>query len=186
MVKRGKKIFRILAAILECPTAQLTDQLGESVRMLEPVSWEAKTCLEHFLAFCFANPLGRLQGIYDSTFDCNAACCPYVGHHLFGHDRSRTLFAAKVKDEYLSHVDSRKKETPDHIAVMLRSLIVQDSVEEARDLMSYCLIPAVRKMVKALDGKDNPYRDVLLAVLHTLETEDRYAAVGPAQYAAAR
>ena len=102
-----------------------------------------------FRDFCLARPLPELEALYTRTFDLNAACCPFVGHHLFGQGRSRHLFAAKVKDEYLTHVDSRKKDEPDHIAVMLRSLVVQDSVEEARELMACCLIPAVKKMLDA-------------------------------------
>ncbi len=186
MQKRGKRIFSLLASVLEFPTDRTTGQVDAAIEVLEFVNREASSHLAGFRDFCLARPLRELQEIYLKTFDCPAACCPNVGHHLFGHDRSRFLFAEKVKQEYLSHVDSGKKENPDHIAVMLRSLIVQDSIEEARDLISSCLIPAVRKMVIMLEAGRNPYRHALQAVLLTLRTEDRLSQPRTGQLAGVR
>ena len=136
MVKRGKKIFGMLAVASGMSRRRDRRKKFRAIRVLEAVSWDAKLHLEHFLIFCRVNPLDSLKEIYDNTFDRNAHCCPYLGHHLLGHDRSRTLFAAKLKEQYLPHHVSRSEHVPDHIAVMLRSLIVQESVEEARDLIS--------------------------------------------------
>jgi nitrate reductase assembly molybdenum cofactor insertion protein NarJ len=178
-VKRGKKIFGLLAVALEYPAGQIVEKLNASLDVLRFSNWEAMLHVASFRDFCLAHPLSELEGIYARTFDLNAPCCPFVGHHLFGQGSSRHLFAEKVKDDYLTHVDSRKKDEPDHIAVLLRSLVVQDSVEEARELMSCCLIPTVRKMLGLLDQK-NPYRHILRAVLLTLESEEGVALARPA------
>lgn len=182
MEKRGK-IYSLFAAMLECPTDRLIEQVNASIALLEILNPLAKGQLVLFRAFCLTNPLAALRDIYLRTFSRTAArCFPAVGHHLFGHDRSRFLFAEKVKEEYHSHVVSPEKHVPDHIAVMLRSLVVQESVEEARELIGCCLIPAIGKMIALLSG-DNPYRSVLKAVLLTLQSEDRPASIQPEQFA---
>jgi nitrate reductase assembly molybdenum cofactor insertion protein NarJ len=186
MEKRGKKIFSLLAAVLEYPTDRLVERTNVVIKALEGMNREASRHLAEFRDFCLLNSVCHLEDIYIRTFDLNAACCPFVGHHLLGQDRSRLLFAAKLKEDYLSHVDSHKKEKPDHIAVLLRSLTVQESVEEARELISCCLIPAVKKMLAALTDRDNPYRHVLHAVLLTLQSEHGFACRRFEQFAGAR
>lgn len=186
MEKRGNKIFSLLAAVLEYPTDRLVERTNEAILVLEGMNREASRRLSAFRDFCLVNSVCHLEEIYIRTFDLNAACCPFVGHHLLGQDRSRLLFAAKLKEEYLSHVDSHKKEAPDHIAVLLRSLTVQESVEEARELISCCLIPAAKKMLALLAGRDNPYRHVLHAVVLTLERERRFACARFEQFAGVR
>ena len=62
------------------------------------------------------------------------------------------------------------KELPDHISVMLRYVSKAVWGDETRELISSCLIPAVKKMV-SLFKDDNPYRGVLEATLVLLKTE---------------
>lgn len=167
MVKRGKKIFKLLASILEYPTERIVEQTNDAMHVLEFVSSEAKLQMAKFRQFCLDNQLTRLEQIYTKTFDRNAVCCPYVGYHLFFRERTRRMFVAKLREHYVA-----REEISDHVSVMLGSLVVQESIEEARELIAYCLIPAVKKMIDLLDAA-NPYRDVLQAVLLTLENEDR-------------
>lgn len=171
MLTRGKKIFDLLAAILEYPTPSISSQVNESISVLALLNPEAKLHLDQFRQFCSNNPLSRIEDIYQGTFDQDAPCSPYVGHHLFSYDRSRTLFQARLRQQHHPRIPSRNQR-PDHIAVMLRSLLLQESVEEARDLIVYCLIPAVKKMIARLERDRNPYEAVLQAVLSTLESMD--------------
>lgn len=170
MQKRGKKIFSLLAAILQYPTQRTIEYVCESITVLEVLNAEAKRHLDYFREFCLTNPLNSLQEIHTGTFDLEAACCPYVGYYLFDKDHSRKLFMTRLIEHYNAHITSRN-EMPDHITSMLRSLVVQESAEEAQELIDYCLIPAVKKMVDRIKGSGNPYQEVLQAVLLTLETE---------------
>lgn len=171
MKTRGKKIFSMLSAILEPPTHRTIEHVLASIRIVEPVNPDAKLHLDVFRQFCLTNSLDRLREAYATAFDPDAACCPYVGHHLFCDERSRKLFLAKLREHYGPHMNSRS-ESPDHIAEMLRSLMVQDSIEEARDLIVYCLIPALRKMIPLCACKANPYQEILQAALLMLEMEE--------------
>ncbi len=171
MLTRGKKIFDLLAAILEYPSREIHSQLNESIAVLGIINPEAKLRLVEFRDFCENTPFPRLETIYRETFDLNAPCSPCVGHHLFTYDRSRSMFQARLRKQHHPRIPSGRQR-PDHIAVMLRSLMVQESVEEARDLAVYCLIPALKKMVAYLRHSRNPYGYALEAVLLTLETLD--------------
>ncbi len=186
MEKRGKKIFSLLASVLEFPTDRIMQQVDAAIDALLPVNGSAARHLLSFRRACTTTTLDRLQETYMRTFAPAAACCPNIGHHLFDHDHCRLLFAAKMRNEYLTHVEAGKKDNPDHIAVMLGSLVVQESVEEARELIGCCLVPVVKKMIRVLDAGRNPYRHVLEAVLQTLLIEDRFSPARAVQFAAAR
>ncbi len=186
MIRRGKKIFSLFSSLLEYPGARTMSQTNEAIALLEVLNWEARQHLTEFRTFCEKKPQSELEEIYVRTFERDPGCCPSVGHHLFGHDRSRSLFAARLKEHYTGRVVSQKNEMPDHISAMLRSLILQESVEEARELVNCCLVPAVGKMIEKLQTMDNPYRHVLRAVLLTLQDEDRITPIRLADYASTR
>lgn len=183
MVKRGKKIFTLLAAILEEPSERTLARLGNAIEIASLTDPGAGLYLETFRGFCMSHSLSSLRDIYTFTFDRHAACCPYVGHHLSLGERSRNLFMDKLKKEY-TQPGAGPVQLPDHITVMLRSLVVQESIDEARDLINHCLIPALRKMIAQLKDTNNPYRPVLQAVLLILQAEDRARRnTSPEQYA---
>jgi nitrate reductase assembly molybdenum cofactor insertion protein NarJ len=171
MLTRGKRIFGLLASILEYPSPGINSQIDKSIAFLALLNPEAKLHLDQFRGFCSDNPLSRLEEIHRKTFDLDAPCSPYVGHHLFNYDRSRMMFQARLRRRRYPGIPSRNPH-PDHIADMLRSLIVQESVEEARELAVCCLVPALRKMISRLEDNGNPYQSVLQAVLLTLEAMD--------------
>ncbi len=171
MKKRGNKIFSVLARLLEPPTEAIVERVCQASSILEHSHREAHEHLERFREFCLTHPPSCLSELHAGTFENSAGCCPYVGHHLFSTDHTRHLFAAKLKQHY-SIRGSDAKEGPDHIAEMLKSLAAQTSVEEAREVIGCCLVPAVAKMVDRT-GRDNPYRAILQAVLLTLEQENR-------------
>ena len=64
--------------------------------------------------------------------------------------------------------------------VILRFLEVQQSGPEKEELIGDCIVPALHKVLRAMEGKKTPYGDVVRAVLLCLgvgcvgetETED--------------
>jgi nitrate reductase delta subunit len=171
MVRNDVKIYGLLADILEYPGPRIAEQVQTCVAALKPVSGKARDHLEKFAKFCMTVPVSRLEELYTETFDLQAICCPYVGYHLFGEDRERGMFMVKLKEHYRAQNYTIHKELPDHISVMLRLLSVQARGDEIRDLISYCLIPAVKKMIPLIEDNGNPYQDALQAVLISLEME---------------
>ncbi len=171
MVRNDMKIYGLLANILEYPTSEIVGQAEACSSALESVSGKAKGHFEKFSKFCTTVPLSRLEELYTDTFDLQAICCPYVGFHLFGEDRARGMFMVKLKEHYRAEGHPSNGELPDHISVMLRFLSDQDRSDETMDLISYCLIPSVKKMVSLFKDGNNPYRGVLEATLALFEQE---------------
>ncbi len=171
MEETETNIYGLLADILEYPTSRVVEQAKACQSALETRSRQAHRHLRTFAEFCMKTPLSRLEELYTDTFDIQAICCPYVGYHLFGEDRSRGLFMVKLKEHYRAFNHPVNGELPDHISVMVRSLALQQGEEDVRDLVEHCMIPATKKMVALLNDKVNPYQEVLKSLLITLERE---------------
>ncbi len=168
-----KNIYNLLADVLEYPTSSIGEQAMACRAALETTQRQAYKHLGRFVEFCGKTTPGRIEEFYTDTFDIEAVCSPYVGFHLFGEDRVRGTFMVRLKEHYAREGYQPKGELPDHISVMLRFLSSPERSIETRDLIGYCLIPAVKKMASLFKNNANAYREVIEAVLVVLETEER-------------
>ncbi len=164
-------IYVLLADILEYPTPMIAEQAKACENALAQVDGQASKHLSEFGEYCVNNSLSRLEELYTDTFDLDAICCPYVGFHLFGEERTRGMFMVKLKEHYRAQNYPLNGELPDHLSVMLRFLAGAAESGETRDLTRYCLIPALGRMISLFKDKENPYGGVLRALLAFLETE---------------
>lgn len=167
--------YELFADILAYPASAIYDRSREYVSALATTDDTVCTELKKFFRTAEEISLSRLEEIYSRTFDLQAVCVPYAGCHLFGEDPARGMFMVKLGALYRSRNVKWDGELPDHISVMLRFLSVSDGGEERQELIDYCLIPSVRKMVKCFRENDNPYQGILKAVLLALEEEGRDA-----------
>jgi len=167
------RLYELFADILEYPTLAIYAQTRECVSVLAPIDDSACKKLNKFATFAAHTPLGRIEEVYTRTFDLQAVCVPYAGRHLFGEDPIRGMFMVKLRELYRSHNFKQDGELPDHISVMLRFLSIIDMGEERQELIDYCLIPSVKKMVKCFTENDNPCQGILEAVLLVLEDEGK-------------
>jgi nitrate reductase assembly molybdenum cofactor insertion protein NarJ len=163
-MQRERRVLNMLASLLEFPNGQTFALVRESMRLLDTVNPKAKMHLKGLGDFCQVHSLDQLERTYSTTFDSEAVCCPFVANHLLSHDRSRNMFLGRLREQVVSGA-SPGGERVDHIAVMLRSLLMQESIEEARELIAFCLIPALSKMISVFPMQRNPYEGVLRAVL---------------------
>ncbi len=161
------RLYELFSAILDYPDSQLSCRVDEATVLLSTLHPAAATLLKEFQVFLGKTPIGTMEEIYSKNFDLQAVCSPYVGYHLFGEDQRRALFMAGLKKDYKANQFSCGNELPDHLGVMLRFLATesQDGRDEIVDL---CIIPALEKMIVALDGASNPYRKVLESLLLVL------------------
>jgi nitrate reductase delta subunit len=166
-----KRLYELLANILEYPTLAIHDQSKECVSVLASMDDSVCKQLEKFLTFVEETSLSNLEDFYTHTFDLQAVCNPYAGCHLFGEDPVRGMFMVKLLELYRSCNLNRTDELPDHISVMLRFLSMSKRGEERQELIDYCLIPSVKNMVKCCGENENPYHGILKAVLITLERD---------------
>jgi nitrate reductase molybdenum cofactor assembly chaperone NarJ/NarW len=148
-----------LAALLEYPGADFAARLARAA---------GPAPLARFEAGMSALSPDEREELYTATFDVAPACVAYVGIHLFGEENSkRGEFMAGLNARYEQAGFACPGELPDHLAVLLRYAADTDEAER-RELVEFCLLGPLGKMIDALAG-DNPYRALLEAVREVLQ-----------------
>ena len=166
-----RNIYNLLADVLDYPTSGIVGQAAACSLALRATNVRAQGHFETFSKFCTTVPVSHLEELYTDTFDLQAVCSPYVGFHLFGEDRGRGMFMVKLKEHYAGRGHQPTGELPDHISVMFRFLALPERGNETLELISCCLIPAVKKMVSLFKDRTNAYQGVVEAALAVLEQE---------------
>jgi len=173
-------MYEHLASLVSYPNAWFFGALDGCIQALAPEVPEAATLLEDFRDAAQELGPGALEEAYIQTFEMQAEAALYIGHQLFGEDWRRGTFMACLKGRYQECGFSSGSELPDHVSVILRFLEVEQPGPEKEELIGDCLVPALHKVLRAMEGKKTPYSDVVRAVLLCLgggrvsetETED--------------
>jgi nitrate reductase delta subunit len=160
--------YQLLADILDYPGPRLPERVRECLALLPPPSAEL---LRDFEAYVAHTGEAQREELYTSTFDMRAECSLYVGYQIFGEDQRRSLFMAKLREDYHTHHFSDGGELPDHLPVLLRYLAVREVDDVREDLIVECVLPALKKLTEALASGSHPYTPVLKAVSALLEAE---------------
>ena len=129
---------------------------------------ETLSQLEPFAAGVKGLSLIDLQELFTRTFDLSPTCSLEVGWHLFGEEYARGAFMVSMREELRNQGLTENGELPDHLTHVLL-LIDSLGADDRAKLISSYVLPAVRKMVEALEGKDNPYGVVVKTVARVLE-----------------
>ncbi len=165
-------LYQRLAEVIDYPGPNLSQKVDECIALSSALQEEATGLLKAFRAFLGKFPPETMEELYTRTFDAEAACCPYVGYHLFGDGNHRGMFLVGLKEHYQIYDFSAGNELPDHLGVMLRFLARDDDGEERDELLSLCILPALRKMVQGFRDEGNPYQELLKAILLLLDEGD--------------
>lgn len=137
-----------LGRLLQYPEAENHDHLAD-IPGLDPGGLEALAPDE-------------CEELYTATFDVNPRCVPYVSIHLFGEENfKRGEFMAALHHQYETRGFDPGRELPDHIGVLL-CYAATLAEPDRRELVEFCILGPLAKLVAALDG-DHPYRPVLTA-----------------------
>ena len=145
--------------------AELAQRLPGALAESEP---EASSSLESFAAQVRGLSLTELQELFTRTFDLSPTCSLEVGWHLYGEEYARGAFLVSMRQQLKRFSLQENGELPDHLTHILLLAGAMDSDERAQFIALYVL-PAVRKMAKALEGKDNPYGGVIKTIEGVLE-----------------
>lgn len=109
--------------------------------------------------------ISDLEEMFTRTFDINPACALEIGWHLFGEEYARGMFLVRMRAEMRRRGLEESAELPDHIAHVLGVLSAMPR-DEASEFLRACVLPAVVKMRRALEEKQNAYMSVINALLH--------------------
>lgn len=176
------RVFGLFAQLLDYPGSDLGVVAAECAAGVAMHSSEAAELLREFASFAERTPRSRLEEIYTGVFELDATHHPYVGHHLFGESYKRSAFLLGLKDRYRPHQIECGSELPDHLAMMLRFLAVNEDSAEAEEMIGEALYPALGKMLKSKTEEppdpDIPepvhpgdeYRGLLRALCSVLQT----------------
>ncbi len=163
------EVYLLFARLLEYPTAEFLQSAAQELPIIFAVSPPAQEKLAEFVREANNLPITSLEEIYTRTFDLQGICYPYVGHHLFGESQKRSLFMARLNQEYWETGFEVGVELPDHLPVILRYLARSDEGEFNQILIIEGLLPALEKMLKVFgENAANPYEKVLQALLLAL------------------
>ncbi len=159
--------FGLLAALLTYPQPDYPLLVEDSLRAA------TAACHEHLEQFTHAiNGLEvwQLQELFTRTFDMNPVCSLELGWHLFGENYERGLLLVRMREELRRSGIHESTELPDHLTHVLELLARMDHGRGA-DFAGACVLPALKKMLEALRGKQNPFESVLLAVQAFLHSQ---------------
>jgi nitrate reductase delta subunit len=160
-------IYDLLATLAEYPTHGFYDRTSECVRELGACHPEGAAILQPFAEHVRELSLEEQEELFTRTFDINPVCCLEIGWQLFGEDYARGSFLVKMRRSLRAHELPESSELPDHLTHVL-ALVGRLDNGEANDLAAKCVLPAVKKMLDGMSGKDNPYENVLKAIQYVL------------------
>lgn len=171
-------IYCLFADIFDYPAPILADRVEELLQLATATHEEATQLLYQFQTFVEQAPPEKIEELYTGTFDLQPLCSPYIGYQIFGEEYRRGMFMAHLREHYRSNGFFAGSDLPDHLCVILRFLDGRKPGEVERELVTDCLIPALKKMVEGFTESTNPYRGALQALLLLLDDRAHSSEVG--------
>ena len=131
------RLYKLLSVLLEYPTAELIEHLGEieaTIPALEQATGEDREALWNFLAWARGLPLTELQAHYVKTFDLTPDNALYLTHHLFEEqDRARGPALVRLSEYFTQQgFEIDRGELPDYLPLIL------EYVSTLPDMASAC------------------------------------------------
>jgi nitrate reductase delta subunit len=160
-----------LATLLDYPDESTRACLVACLDELRAEAPDAVEALGEWERYVVGVPVWDVQELYTQTFDLNPVCSLDVGYYLFGEDYQRGLLLALLRESQEEAGMTDEQELPDHLPVVLRWLARVQGSELHTDMVSECVLPAMRKMDECLAGGTNPYRGLLQAIERVLAAD---------------
>ena len=159
------RLLEALGELLRYPSGEFMRHLEGALGLAEH---ECRDDLELFRSQISHLELGELQELYTRTFDLSPLCSLEVGWQLYGEDYARGSFLVYMRTQLHDHGMEEREELPDHLAHVLPA-IARMPPDKSNELREGAAVPAIEKMLKAFEGKENPYADLLRAVSRSLK-----------------
>lgn len=175
MIRENGGFLSDLGMLYMYPGPDYVDRARRVHERLEEMEAGAAEEFKQFLDFIKDFSLEQLEEVFTRTFDLNPVSSPELGWHLFGEDYNRGLFLAKMRRELKKAGIEESKELPDHISHALQ-LLERMETDKAEEFTTSCVLPALKKMLRGFEGKENGFEPLVRATESILAGEREFAA----------
>lgn len=166
---RDPELLRRLADVLEYPGPGFLARVAACAEALAAEHHPAAAArLARFVTYALGSAATDLEEAYTRAFDLAPLASPYVGDQLFGPGRERAFLLSGLAELRRDAGLARGAELPDHVAEVLRLVAMPVPPDVADDLVRDGLVPALRKILAALEGARHPWADAVAAALDVL------------------
>ncbi len=162
-------ILENFGQLLSYPGEDYLHQIAECQNAAAGIDDDAARCLSYFHDAVRGLTVEGAQELYVQTFDLNPVCALEVGWQLYGDNYDRGNFLVKMRQELERHNVPETRELPDHLSNVLPLLAHMDP-GEAVQFASASVLPALKKMLAAFEGKQSPYEKVVRALSRVLKS----------------
>lgn len=163
-IQTEQSLLRHFSRLFCYPDENTAATGGDCYRLLaagHPGQAEHLRCFNEFVA---GKPEQKLEEMFTSTFELQPLCHPYVGYQLCGESGQRTMFMIKLKELYRRHAYPLGHELPDHLSEMLGFIGSTNDLQCRTELVTDALLPALEKLITAIENEEHPYRSLLIAL----------------------
>jgi nitrate reductase delta subunit len=167
---RDPDTLRRLAALLSYPGPDLAPRAAECAELLAEGHPAAAERLARFATFALGTGPGAIEEAYTAAFDLAPLASPYVGDQLFGASAERAYLLSGLRALQRDAGVAPGEELADHVAEVLRLAAAPIPEDVREDLVGDGLVPALRKMLAALEAARHPWADVVAAAVDAVET----------------
>ncbi len=150
-------------ALLTYPMTGYGRDLPALAAAVEDVAPEAARALAALDDTIRGVPVETLQEWFTQTFDLNPVCALEVGWQLYGEEYERGAFMVQMRQLLRDRAIPERGELPDHLSSLLE-LLPRLEPDEARDFAASALVPAVGKMLDAIEKSESQFRPLMQAI----------------------
>jgi len=175
VIGAAQSIHEHLARLVVYPKETFHEDVAGCRAALQSDYPEAGTAVLCFEEAIRDDTVEEVDELFTRTFDINPVCSLEVGWQLFGENYGRGEFLVTMRQVMRDAGLPESSELPDHLMHVL--LILGRAPREwADEFAAMCVIPAIDKMLKGLQGKSNPYANVLQAIRDVIAVRHATAA----------
>ncbi|MBJ6612007.1 MAG: nitrate reductase molybdenum cofactor assembly chaperone [Candidatus Thiothrix moscowensis] len=152
--------YRLLARLLDYPTAELQAALPEIWAQLEQLPEGERKVVSNFLAHLHWEDMTEWQALYVRTFDMIPDNALHLSHHLFGDDKNRGPALIDLTEFYKEYgLELAANELPDYLPLMLEFSSQLSRVEAKMFLSQW--VKVLNQLAQNLEKVESPYAPLI-------------------------
>lgn len=168
--RRQRLVWRITALLLDYPTDQTAELLGQLAVAAAELPDQVRAPLAEFIRwFREVDPTQRAS-TYVETFDMRRRCSLHLTYYAYGDTRKRGMALLRFKHAYrqagIEVGEQDDTELPDYLPMVLEFAATVDQLQGERLLAEH--VPVLELLRLSLQDSGSPYAGLLAAVLATL------------------